>query len=181
MNIIIGLGNFGCSVVNSMNGKPLPNARLIVCDTDIDRLNQMDVELKIPLASPSPFPDETAKLLAGFERVAIVAGLGGRCGSQAAMGLAMLLKGLDKPPIAFVTTPMSFDGPKRMHLAKNIITCLDVACFSTYILDLDKRLRSAGNVSLSKFTENIYELFYELITETLGKKPEDRPQGRIDL
>lgn len=135
---VIGVGGGGSNAVNYMFRQEIPNVNFVVCNTDKQHLNEMQVPTKILLgfnttkgrgAGNNPevgrqCAEESAESIQtlfkdGTEMVFITAGMGGGTGTGAAPVVAKLAKEAGMLTIGIVTIPFMFEGEKKILKALN--------------------------------------------------------------
>ncbi|MDE5887125.1 MAG: cell division protein FtsZ [Muribaculaceae bacterium] len=135
---VIGVGGGGSNAVNYMFHQDIPNVNFVVCNTDKQHLNEMQVPTKLLLgwnttkgrgAGNNPEigkqcaeeSSENIKALFqdGTEMVFITAGMGGGTGTGAAPVVARLAKEAGMLTIGIVTVPFMFEGEKKILKALN--------------------------------------------------------------
>ena len=135
---VIGVGGGGSNAVNYMFHQDIPNVNFVVCNTDKQHLNEMQVPTKLLLgwnvtkgrgAGNNPevgrqCAEESADNIKalfedGTEMVFITAGMGGGTGTGAAPVVARLAKEAGMLTIGIVTVPFMFEGNKKIIKALN--------------------------------------------------------------
>lgn len=135
---VIGVGGGGSNAVNYMFHLDIPNVNFVVCNTDKQHLNEMQVPTKLLLgwnttkgrgAGNNPdigrqCAEESADNIKalfedGTEMVFITAGMGGGTGTGAAPVVARLAKEAGMLTIGIVTVPFMFEGEKKIIKALN--------------------------------------------------------------
>ncbi|MDE6443560.1 MAG: cell division protein FtsZ [Muribaculaceae bacterium] len=135
---VIGVGGGGSNAVNYMFHQDIPNVNFVVCNTDKQHLNEMQVPTKLLLgwnttkgrgAGNNPdvgrqCAEESADNIKalfedGTEMVFITAGMGGGTGTGAAPVVARLAKEAGMLTIGIVTVPFMFEGEKKIIKALN--------------------------------------------------------------
>lgn len=130
---VIGVGGGGSNAVNYMYHQNIPNVSFVVCNTDRQHLNDMDIPTKLLLGwdvthgrGAGNNPDvgrkcaeessrDIQKLFEdGTEMVFITAGMGGGTGTGAAPVVARLAKEAGMLTIGIVTVPFLFEGEKKI-------------------------------------------------------------------
>ena len=167
---VIGIGGCGCNMVNHIYREGVTDMDLIICNSDGKSLEQSPVPAKIQLGDTGLGAEgkpEVAKNMAIERReeikkiimpntkmLFIVAGMGGGIGSGAAPVVAEIAKSITdddgKSKIhvgAVVTTPLSFEGPRRKKQAEEGIQEIKKHVDSITIMDNDK-LRDYDNLSM---------------------------------
>ena len=148
---VVGVGGGGSNAVNHMYQLGIKGVDFVVCNTDAQALETSPVPTKIQLGNSlteglgAGADPETGKKAAmetmdelkavfanNTKMVFITAGMGGGTGTGAAPVIAKLAKDMGILTVAIVTSPFSFEGPKRKNkateglenLRKNVDTIL---------------------------------------------------------
>ena len=181
---VIGIGNCGSNIVNHIYREGVTDMDLIVCNSDGISLERSPVPAKILLGADlgGVNKPEVAKNMAIERReeikkiifpntkmLLIVAGMGHDTGTGAAPVVAEIAKSITddngKSKIhvgAVVTTPLSFEGPRRKKLAEEGIQELKKHVDSITIMD-NNRLRDYDNLSMS----DAFKVFDDMAFETI--------------
>jgi cell division protein FtsZ len=132
---VVGVGGGGGNAMNTMVENGIKDVEFIAINTDSDALSRMKADVRIQIGekltrglgaggkpeigreSAEETADEIAKAFKGAEMVFISAGMGGGTGTGAAPVVARIAKEMGVLTVAFVTTPFSFEGNKKMKLA----------------------------------------------------------------
>ena len=130
---VIGVGGGGGNAVNHMYREGIHDVSFVVCNTDIQALNDSPVPMKLQLgkeglgagnkpekarqAAEESINDITAMLSDGTKMTFITAGLGGGTGTGAAPVIARVSKELDILTVGIVTIPFRFEGKKKINQA----------------------------------------------------------------
>jgi len=140
---VFGIGGGGSNAVNFMFAQDIEGVDFVVCNTDAKAIEQSPVLNKIQLGPASTQglgaganPEvgkiateesiqEIKSILEVNTRMAfITAGMGGGTGTGGAPIVAQICKELGILTVGIVTTPFSFEGPRRMQQAKEGINAL---------------------------------------------------------
>ena len=182
---VIGIGGCGCNAANYKYRAGIADMDLIVCNSDGKSLEQSPVPAKIQLGDTGLGAEgkpEVAKNMAIERReeikkiispntkmLFIVAGMGGGTGSGAAPVVAEIAKSITddngKSKIhvgAVVTTPISFEGPRRKKVSEEGIQELKKYVDSITIMD-NNRLRDYDNLSMSDAFKVFDDMAFEAI------------------
>ncbi len=134
---VFGVGGGGGNAINRMIESGLKKVVFVALNTDIQALQRSKAEIRLPIGkettgglgaggkpeigqkSAEESKEEIRRLLKGTDMVFITAGMGGGTGTGAAPVVAEIAKSEGILTIAVVTTPFSFEGPKKMKLAKD--------------------------------------------------------------
>lgn len=150
--LVIGVGGFGCKVAAKLNKQKHPDFTIVACDTDQRDLESVEVQNRLLLDSEQPgqFAQRVDKSLDyhngdtacgqdylefavqpfsqlmtdDVKSVIVVAGMGGNCGSSAAIAVAQDAKAAGKAVFAVVSVPFRFEGSLRMKKAQDGIAQL---------------------------------------------------------
>lgn len=150
--LVIGVGGFGCKVAAKLNNQKHPDFTIVACDTDQRDLESVEVQNQLLLDSEQPgqFAQRVDKSLDyhngdtacgqdylefavqpfsqlmtdDVKSVIVVAGMGGNCGSSAAIAVAQDAKAAGKAVFAVVSVPFRFEGSLRMKKAQDGIAQL---------------------------------------------------------
>lgn len=133
---VIGVGGGGGNAVNNMHEKGIEGVDFIVCNTDLQALNNSDVPTQIRLganqteglgAGANPEVGKKAaiesleelrnSLSDGTKMLFVTAGMGGGTGTGAAPVIAAMAKEIGVLTVGIVTTPFKFEGPRRTQQA----------------------------------------------------------------
>ena len=130
---VISVGGGGGNAVNHMYCEGIHDVSFVVCNTDIQALNDSPVPMKLQLgkeglgagnkpekarqAAEESINDITAMLSDGTKMTFITAGMGGGTGTGAAPVIARVSKELDILTVGIVTIPFRFEGKKKINQA----------------------------------------------------------------
>lgn len=162
---VIGVGGGGGNAVNNMFEKGIEGVDFIVCNTDLQALNNSDVPTRIRLgvnqteglgAGANPevgkksaiesLEDVRTVLQDDTKMIFITAGMGGGTGTGAAPVIAQMAKEMEILTVGIVTTPFKFEGPRRTNQAVQGIQDLQDVVDTLIVIDnnnLHKILGSA--------------------------------------
>lgn len=144
--LVIGVGGFGCKVAAKLNKQKHPDFTIVACDTDQRDLESVEVSNRLLLDSEQPgqFAQRVDKSLDyhngdtacsqdylefavqpfsqlmtdDVKSVIVVAGMGGNCGTNAAIAVAQDAKAAGKAVFAVVSVPFRFEGSLRIKKAQ---------------------------------------------------------------
>lgn len=150
--LVIGVGGFGCKVAAKLNKQKHSDFTIVACDTDQRDLESVEVSNRLLLDSEQPglFAQRVDKSLDyhngdtacgqdylefavqpfsqlmtdDIKSVIVVAGMGGNCGTSAAIAVAQDAKAAGKAVFAVVSMPFRFEGSLRMKKAQEGIAQL---------------------------------------------------------
>lgn len=130
---VIGVGGGGGNAVNHMYREGIHDVSFVVCNTDIQALNDSPVPMKLQLgkeglgagnkpekarqAAEESINDIKSMLSDGTKMTFITAGMGGGTGTGAAPVIARVSKELDILTVGIVTIPFRFEGKKKINQA----------------------------------------------------------------
>jgi cell division protein FtsZ len=157
---VIGLGGGGNNAVNRMIETGLKGVEFVAANTDAQVLATSLADVRIQMgdhltkglgAGANPEigekaamedRDRVAEALRGCDLVFITAGMGGGTGTGSAPVIAEVARELGALAIAVVTTPFSFEGPKRMRQAEEGLRRLEDKVDALIVVE-NQRLMSA--------------------------------------
>jgi cell division protein FtsZ len=157
---VIGLGGGGNNAVTRMIESGLHGVEFIAANTDAQVLANNLAETRIQLgnhitkglgAGANPEigqkaaeedRDRISEVLRGSDLVFITAGMGGGTGTGSAPVVAEIARELGALTIAVVTTPFSFEGPRRMRQAQEGLRRLEDKVDALVVVE-NERLLSA--------------------------------------
>jgi cell division protein FtsZ len=166
---VMGFGGGGGNAVNHMYIQTIQNVDFIVCNTDAQALANSPVPNKVQLgphltsglgagANPNigkqateESLEEIRKMLEVNTKMAfITAGMGGGTGTGGAPIVARICKELGILTVGIVTTPFSFEGPKRMAQAQAGIAELKKHVDTLLVISNDKLRHQFGNLKMKE-------------------------------
>jgi cell division protein FtsZ len=134
---LIGVGNFGCKILDYIAAKRYRNLQLVAIDTDIQSLLNSQAHKRILIGdqlthgygtqgdpnlgrrAAEESENELRESIKGNDYVFLVAGLGGGTGTGALPYISKIAKECGVLTIGAVLLPFSFEGNIRMELAKS--------------------------------------------------------------
>ena len=135
---VIGVGGGGGNAVNHMYREGIHDVSFVLCNTDMQALNDSPVPMKLQLgkeglgagnkpekarqAAEESINDIKSMLSDGTKMTFITAGMGGGTGTGAAPVIARVSKELDILTVGIVTIPFRFEGKKKINQA---LDCVD--------------------------------------------------------
>lgn len=155
---VIGVGGGGSNAVNHMYRQGIKDVEFVVCNTDLQALNNSPVPTKLQIgvdlteglgcgANPKvgkgaaiESKEQIREFLEGTKMVFITAGMGGGTGTGAAPVIAKIAKSMGILTVGIVTEPFQFEGKKKLEQANAGINALRSNC-DTMIVILNERLR----------------------------------------
>ena len=130
---VIGVGGGGGNAVNHMYREGIHDVSFVLCNTDMQALNDSPVPMKLQLgkeglgagnkpekarqAAEESINDIKSMLSDGTKMTFITAGMGGGTGTGAAPVIARVSKQLDILTVGIVTIPFRFEGKKKINQA----------------------------------------------------------------
>ncbi len=130
---VIGVGGGGGNAVNHMYREGIHDVSFVLCNTDMQALNDSPVPMKLQLgkeglgagnkpekarqAAEQSINDIKSMLSDGTKMTFITAGMGGGTGTGAAPVIARVSKELDILTVGIVTIPFRFEGKKKINQA----------------------------------------------------------------
>jgi cell division protein FtsZ len=134
---VVGVGSGGANTVEAMIRARMKGVEYVVVNTDARALRRSSARRKIAIgraitngrgaggdasvgeAAARDAAEAIARALASADLVVITAGLGGGTGSGAAPVVADIARQQGALTMAVVTTPFTFEGSRRQHVAQN--------------------------------------------------------------
>src|SRR5581483_9386597 len=187
---VIGVGGGGSNAVNYMFSKNIEGVNFIICNTDAQAIAQSKVPNKIQLgphltqglgagANPAIGRQATEESLEEIKRILevntkmafITAGMGGGTGTGGAPILAKICKDLDILTVGIVTTPFSYEGPKRQLQAENGIKQLKQSVDTLLVISNDKLRHQFGNLRMKDAfakADNVLATAAKCITDVIN-------------
>ena len=169
---VLGFGGGGSNAVNHMFRQNSHDVDFIICNTDAQSLAQSPVPNKVQLgphltqglgagANPSIGRQATEESLEELRRMLevntrmafITAGMGGGTGTGGAPTVAKICKELGILTVGIVTTPFSWEGPKRMAQAQEGINLLKEHVDTLLVISNDKLRHQYGNLKMKQAFE----------------------------
>jgi cell division protein FtsZ len=166
---VMGVGGGGSNAVNHMYRMGIKGVDFIVCNTDIQALNESPVPFKIHLGKiktkglgAGSIPEvgrdaaleseeEIRKILSdNTEMVFITAGMGGGTGTGAAPVIASIARELGILTVGIVTLPFTFEGKKRKMYAEEGLKELKKHVDTLLVICNDKLRELYGNLKMKE-------------------------------
>lgn len=166
---VLGFGGGGGNAVSHMYGQSIQNVDFIVCNTDAQALANSPVPNKVQLgphltgglgagANPNIGKQATEESLEEIRRMLevntkmafITAGMGGGTGTGGAPTVARICRELGILTVGIVTTPFSFEGPKRMAQAQAGVAELKQHVDTLLVISNDKLRHQFGNLKMKE-------------------------------
>lgn len=163
---VLGVGGGGSNAVNNMFKLGIQGVEFVICNTDVQALDQSPVPIKIVLGErmlgagnkpevgkeAAEMSIETIKevLKENTQMLFITAGMGGGTGTGAAPIIAQAARELGILTVGIVTLPFSFEGRRRMEQAKKGIDEFKDYVDTLLVICNDKLRELYGDVGLSE-------------------------------
>jgi len=170
---VIGVGGGGSNAVEHMYEMEIKDVDFVVCNTDLQALNDNKVPTKLQLgailteglgAGTEPEQGRLAALeseaqikalLQGDTKmVFITAGMGGGTGTGAAPEIARIAKELEILTVAIVTAPYSWEGTDKIDAANAGIRMLQQTCDTVLVVLNDKLLEIFEDLNILEAFEH---------------------------
>ena len=134
--LVLGVGGAGGNAINGMIEAGMQGVEFVAVNTDAQDLKNNKAHAKIQLganltkglgagakhdigqAAAAESLNEIVDYIKGSNMVFITAGMGGGTGTGASHVIARAAKELNILTVGVVTLPFSYEGPKRMRVAK---------------------------------------------------------------
>lgn len=189
---VIGIGGGGSNAVNYMQSQEIDGVDFVICNTDAKAIEQSNVLNKIQLgpsstqglgagANPNVGRTATEESLQEIKSILevntkmafITAGMGGGTGTGGAPIVAKVCKDLDILTVGIVTTPFSFEGPRRMQQAQEGIKELKPHVDTLLVISNDKLREQYGNLKMREAfskADNVLATAAKCITDVINSK-----------
>ncbi|MFY7964430.1 MAG: cell division protein FtsZ [Chitinophagaceae bacterium] len=189
---VFGIGGGGSNAVNYMYAQDIEGVDFVVCNTDAKAIEQSPVLNKIQLgpastqglgagANPEVGKIATEESLQEIKSILevntrmafITAGMGGGTGTGGAPIVAKMCKELGILTVGIVTTPFSFEGPRRLQQAKEGIDALKPHVDTLLVIDNDKLRMQYGNLKMREAfgkADNVLATAAKCITDIINSK-----------
>lgn len=189
---VIGIGGGGSNAVNFMQSQQIDGVDFVICNTDAKAIEQSNVINKIQLgpastqglgagANPNVGRTATEESLQEIKSILevntkmafITAGMGGGTGTGGAPIVAKVCKDLGILTVGIVTTPFSFEGPRRMQQAQEGIKELKPHVDTLLVISNDKLREQYGNLKMREAfgkADNVLATAAKCITDVINSK-----------
>ena len=189
---VIGVGGGGSNAVNFMFSQSVEGVDFIVCNTDAKALEQSRVPNKIQLgpfltqglgagANPEVGKKATEESLEEIKKILevntkmafITVGMGGGTGTGGAPIIAQVCKSLGILTVGIVTTPFSFEGPRRLAMAEEGINELKPHVDTLLVISNDKLRMQYGNLKMREAfgkADNVLATAAKCITDVINSR-----------
>ncbi|MFL5746988.1 MAG: cell division protein FtsZ [Niastella sp.] len=187
---VIGVGGGGSNAVNHMYSQNIEGVNFIICNTDAQAISKSQVPNKVQLgphltqglgagANPEIGRQATEESLEELKRILevntkmafITAGMGGGTGTGGAPIIAKICKDLNILTVGIVTTPFSYEGPKRQAQAENGIRQLKQSVDTLLVISNDKLRHQFGNLKMKDAfsrADNVLSTAAKCITDVIN-------------
>ncbi|MCB9251925.1 MAG: cell division protein FtsZ [Flavobacteriales bacterium] len=174
---VIGVGGGGGNAANYMYKEGIKGVDFIICNADRQALEASPIPNKIQIggdltdgrgagsnpevgrqAAESSIDDIIESLGINTQMVFVTAGMGGGTGTGAAPVIARVAKEMGILTVGIVTTPFSFEGPKRKEAAEKGLAEMKEVVDSLLIISNDRIKEIFGNLIITQafsYADNI--------------------------
>ena len=166
---VIGVGGGGSNAVNHMYGLGIKGVDFVVCNTDAQHLDKMQIPHRIQIGTaltegrgagsiPSVGRNAAIESIEEIKEVLqnkttmvfITAGMGGGTGTGAAPVIAQAAKEMGILTVGIVTIPFMFEGPRRRSLAEAGLEEMRKSVDTLLVIKNDKLREVCGNLTVTK-------------------------------
>lgn len=130
----------------ALDGLSAPH--LVQLGTDSNRGLGAGANPEVGRAAAESDEEKIRQLLNGSDMVFVTAGMGGGTGTGASPVIAKIAQEMGILTVAVVTTPFTFEGKKRINIAKQGVNALVEHVDSIITIPNDKLLKVYGNISM---------------------------------
>lgn len=151
---VVGVGAGGLTALNHVLRKDVLGVDCIAVDADPEALGDVNgaVTVHVPgrrngatlTSLPASAHETLADALCGVDVVFLLAGLGGRTGTEVTPLVADVVREQGALAVAAVTLPFSFEGPRRAHVATRGLAHLRERVNTLIAIPNDSLLEMAG-------------------------------------
>lgn len=189
---VLGVGGGGSNAVNYMFAQDIEGVDFIICNTDAKALEQSRIPNKIQLgpnltqglgagANPEVGKQATEESLEEIRRILevntrmafITAGMGGGTGTGGAPIISKICRELGVLTVGIVTTPFSFEGPRRLKQAEDGIRQMQPYVDTLLVISNDKLRMQYGNLKMTDAfakADNVLATAAKCITDIINSK-----------
>lgn len=189
---VIGVGGGGSNAVNYMHSQSIDGVDFIVCNTDAKAIELSTIPNKIQLgpyltqglgagANPEIGKRATEESLEEIKKILevntkmafITVGMGGGTGTGGAPIIAKACKELGILTVGIVTTPFSFEGPRRLAQAQEGINQLKPYVDTLLVISNDKLRVQYGNLKMREAfskADNVLGTAAKCITDIINSR-----------
>src|SRR5215471_5262547 len=189
---VIGVGGGGSNAVNHMFSQQIDGVNFIICNTDAQAIALSSVPNRIQLgphltqglgagANPEIGRQATEESLEEIKRILevntkmafITAGMGGGTGTGGAPIISKICRELGILTVGIVTTPFSFEGPRRLKQAEEGIRQMQPYVDTLLVISNDKLRMQYGNLKMTEAfgkADNVLATAAKCITDIIASK-----------
>ena len=189
---VLGVGGGGSNAVNFMFDQQIEGVDFIICNTDAKAIEQSPVPNKIQLgphltqglgagANPEIGKMATEESLEEIRRILevntkmafITVGMGGGTGTGGAPIIAQMCKDMGILTVGIVTTPFSFEGPKRLQQAEEGVRQLKPLVDTLLVISNDKLRVQYGDLKMKDAfgkADNVLATAAKCITDIINSR-----------
>lgn len=161
--ILLCVGGRGCSALQLLKGKALPNnVTTMAVSTDLRALQSVEADIIIAIGKELTAGRSTGgntelaeaaveqvkhliiDALSNTDIIFMVTGFGGGNGSGAAVAIAKIAAQQSIPLLAFATLPFNFEGKRRATLAQKSVTQFKELNYAVVVLPNDQLISALG-------------------------------------
>jgi cell division protein FtsZ len=189
---VLGVGGGGSNAVNFMFDQQIEGVDFVICNTDAKAIEQSKVPNKVQLgphltqglgagANPEIGKLATEESLEEIRRILelntkmafITVGMGGGTGTGGAPIIAQICKDLGILTVGIVTTPFSFEGPRRQQQAQEGIRQLKPLVDTLLVISNDKLRVQYGDLKAREAfakADNVLATAAKCITDIINSR-----------
>lgn len=146
---VVAIGGAGTAVLNALAGKLQYLDVSVMLDTNETSLRQKTAGQKLLLDPTYPYQDALLASTIGLDLVFVIAGMGGKTGTDYAPVIAQLLRAKGILTIGAAIMPFSFEDNSRQKRAQRGLRQFAHACDSLFPLPNEQLTQIAGNADPS--------------------------------
>jgi cell division protein FtsZ len=186
---VVGVGGGGCNAIKNMIDADVQGVEFYIANTDAQVLKGIDGPSKLILgrdlthglgAGGNPeigrkaaleTENEIREALTGANMVFIAAGMGGGTGTGAAPVVAKIARDMGALTVGVVTSPFTFEGPKRMKQAMEGLGELRENVDSIIVVSNDRLLDAIGGRTMAEAfreADNVLRQGVQTITDLIA-------------
>ncbi len=178
---VLGVGGAGSNIVNYINSLGIEGVELVAINTDFQHLSHLEVKNKVQIGerltqgrgvggnpelgqkAAEEDIEKIKEVLKDADMAILVAGFGGGTGTGASPVIAKTCKDMGILTLCSITLPFSFEGKRKMEIARSYLEKLKDSCDSYLLIHNDrvKELRKD-----KKFT---WKNAFRIVDETIAK------------
>src|SRR5215831_4454112 len=189
---VLGVGGGGSNAVNYMYAQNIEGVDFVICNTDAKALEQSRIPNKIQLgphltqglgagANPEVGKQATEESLEEIRKILevntkmafITAGMGGGTGTGGAPIISKICRELGILTVGIVTTPFSFEGPRRLKQAEEGIRQMQPYVDTLLVISNDKLRMQYGNLKMTEAfgrADNVLATAAKCITDIINSR-----------